>query len=227
MNRSVIILYICLSICFCSYLNAQNVEIKQDFSTWIGLRIEKKLPNNFEFSLEQQLRTWKNATKIDKYWATLGLNYKVNKNFELNGELRYIHSSNKWLRPQNSLRYALGIQFRCKIGKKIKLFYRLQYQQKFTHNHRAFTFEVNSATRHKVKVQLKHKKNHRFYFATELFIRSNLGIQAHLDKQRLSFGHKIKTKVGDFNSSIGCELNIPPKHFYSLFFVKIVYTISL
>jgi len=222
-NLVIIIIILSLS----NQLKAQNIAIKQDFGIWIGVKLDKELPNNFNLSLEQQLRTWKNTTRIDKYWAAMGLNYTINKNFKLNANLRYIHDSNKWQRPHNSIRYNLGIQFKIKMGKKFRFFYRIQYQQKFTHNHRAFTFKEVSATRHKIKLQFKPKKNHKFYCATELFIKSDLLTQNYFDKQRFILGDKIKREIGTFDVGIGCEVNLKPNHFSSFFFLKLIYTINL
>jgi hypothetical protein len=208
-------------------LKAQNIEIQQDFGIWFGFQLEKKLPNNFELSLEQQLRTWMNTTRIDKYWAAIDLKHTLNKNFSINASLRYIHDSNKWQRPHNSIRYNLGIQFKTKIGKKFRVFYRLQYQQKFTHNHSAFTLKKTTAIRHKIKLQLKHKKKHKFYFATELFTKPDLLTYNYFDKQRFILGDKINTKAGAFDTGVGCEINLRPNHFSSIFFLKLAYTINL
>ncbi|MGH1338046.1 MAG: DUF2490 domain-containing protein [Aureispira sp.] len=216
-----------LFLLFNTPLKSQNIEIQQDFSIWFGFQLEKKLPNNFELSLEQQLRTWMNTTRIDKYWAAVDLKHMLNKNFSINASLRYIHDSNKWQRPHNSLRYNLGIQFKRKISKKLRIFYRIQYQQKFTHNHRTFTFKETTATRHKIKLQLKIKKKNKFYFSTETFIRSDILTKNYFDKQRFLFGDKINTKIGSFDTGIGYEINLKPNHFSSIFFLKLAYTIDL
>ena len=209
------------------YNNAQNIQIDQDFGVWTGFKLQKDLPKKFDLSLEQQLRTWKNSTRIDKYWAELQLNYSINKNFRINGDIRYIHNSNKRRRPDNSLRYNLGIQLRLKIQKKLLFTFKAQYQQKFTYFYGAFSSTQTSSTRYKIKLRLKHNKYHKFYFSTELFVRSDLTSVPFLDKQRFNVGDNIKIKTGEFNVGIGYDVSLQRNDFFSLFFIKIIYTIKL
>ena len=62
---------------------SHTIQTKQDFGIWIGFRLEKDLPKKFDISLEQQVRTWRNTTRIDQYLVDLGLKYSINKNFTL------------------------------------------------------------------------------------------------------------------------------------------------
>lgn len=206
---------------------SQPIQTKQDFGIWIGFRLEKDLPKKFDISLEQQVRTWRNTTRIDQYLVDLGLKYKINKNFTLSGNARYIHDTNKFKNPENNFRYNLGIQFKLKIIKKLNFYLKSQYQQKFIYSVRSLSAERVSTLRHKIKLQLKYKKKHKFYFSTELFIRSSLVENPHFHKQRFNLGDKIKTKVGEFNAGIGYEFNVISSGFSSLFFLKLIYTIRL
>lgn len=216
-----------LLLCSSLYLKAQNIQIDQDFGIWTGFKLQKDLPKNFDLSLEQQLRTWKNSTKIDKYWAELQLNYSINKNFRINGDLRYIYNTNQGKRPDNSLRYNLGIQLRLKINKKFLFTFKAQFQQKFIYDYGAFAPKETSSTRYKVKLRFKYNKNHKFYFSTELFVRSDLTSVPFFDKQRFNIGDNIKIKTGEFNVGIGYDVSLQRNDFFSLFFIKIIYTIKL
>jgi len=220
-------LLILIVLFFSIHTKGQQIRTQQDFGMWIGLKLEKELPKGFEIFLEQQLRTWNNTTRIDSYLSELGLNYSVNKNFKLLGSFRYIHDTNKWGSPENNVRYNLGIQLKLKFSKKFFFFYKAQYQQKFINNYQTTIPKRVSAVRHKIKLQMKHKKNHKFYCSTELFIQSNLTAVPHFNKQRFNFGDKIKTKVGVFDTGIGCEINLQANDFASFFFLKLVYTINL
>lgn len=220
-------LLLILLLCSSVYLNAQKIHNHQDFGIWTGFSLRKDLPKKFEVALEQQLRTWKNSTRIDKYWAELQLNYSINKNFRINADLRYIHNSNQRKRPDNSLRYNLGIQLRLKIYKKLLFTFKAQYQQKTTYLHNAFAPNKTSSTRYKIKLRLKHNKYHTFYFSTELFVRSDLTSVAFFDKQRFNIGDNIKIKTGEFNVGLGYDISLQRNDFFSLFFIKIIYTIKL
>jgi hypothetical protein len=209
------------------YTKAQNIQTQQDFGIWIGVKLEKKLPAGFELSLEQQLRTWKNSTKIGSSVSELGVNYTINKLFKLNGGFRYIYDTNRFRSPQSNFRYNLGIQLKLKISKKFTFYYKAQYQQKFIHDYKTTTPTRVSAVRHKIKLQMKYKKIHKFYFSTESFIESDITTTPYFKKQRFNLGDKIKTKAGVFDTGIGYEVNLQSNYFTSFFFLKLIYIISL
>lgn len=209
------------------YTKAQHIHTHQDFGIWIGIKIEKKLPLGFGLSFEQQLRTWKNTTRIASTVSELGIIYSINKNFKLSGNFRYIHDTNKWQSPEDNLRYNLGIQLKLKIIKNFYFYYKAQYQQKFIHDYKTTTPTRVSAVRQKIKLQLKYKKKHKFYISTESFIESDVTTTPFFKKQRINLGDKIKTKVGVFDTGLGYEINLKSNDFTSFFFLKLIYTISL
>jgi len=212
------------------FLYGQQIRAEQDFGIWLGLLVKKELPEKFELSLEQQLRTCLNTTRLDDYWAEFGVNYTINKNFRLYGNLRYIHDVKKTKQTENSLRYNFDLEFRTKIKKNYQIKYRFRYQQKFIDFFQAkYTkiAEKESAIRNKIKFVFRYKKVHRFYVSTDLFVRSKVFREAYLDKLRFSLGDKIKTKVGKFNLAFGYEVNLQPSDPFSFFFLKVVYSINL
>jgi len=212
------------------FLYGQQIRAEQDFGIWLGLLVKKELPEKFELSLEQQLRTCLNTTRLDDYWAEFGVNYTINKNFRLYGNLRYILDVKKTKQTENSLRYNFDLEFRTKIKKNYQIKYRFRYQQKFIDFFQAkYTkiAEKESAIRNKIKFVFRYKKVHRFYVSTDLFVRSKVFREAYLDKLRFSLGDKIKTKVGKFNLAFGYEVNLQPSDPFSFFFLKVVYSINL
>lgn len=226
MNKLLVLILMLVS----SSIYAQQLKSQQDFGIWVGLMVKKELPENFEISLEQQLRTSFNSTRIDDYWVELGTNYTINKNFRLNGNLRYIYDVKRTKETENSLRYNLDLEFRTKIKKKYKISYRARYQERFIdllRQPRATVAARESAVRNKIKLVFKYKKVHDFYFSTELFIKSQIFREAYLEKLRFFLGDKIKTKIGKFNLAVGYEFNLQPNDSFSFFFLKMIYTIEL
>lgn len=223
-NKVLLILLLLLS---SIYAKAQHIQTRQDFGIWFGVKVEKKLPKRFRLSFEQQLRTWRNTTRIASSISELGITYAINKNFKLNGSFRYIHDTNKWQSPEDNLRYNLGIQLKLKIIKNFHFYYKAQYQQKFVHDYKTTTPIRVSATRQKIKLQLKYKKMHKFYFSTESFIESDITTTPFFKKQRFNLGDKIKTKIGVFDTGIGYEINLQSHHFSSFVFFKLIYIIEL
>lgn len=213
-----------------AHTHAQQIKIKQDFGVWVGVVVKKKLPQNFQLSLEQQFRTCQNSSVVDAYLADLGLNYTINKNFRLHGNFRYIHDVQKWKPTENSLRYNFDLEFRTKFSKKFKLSYRLRYQQKFIdlfQPEQTIITRKKSTVRNKLKFTYKYKKTHQFYCSTELFVSTTPHQETHLDKLRFNIGNKIKTVIGQFNFAVGYEVNLQPQDALSFFFIKMIYSIEL
>lgn len=228
-NNKILALIFIFFIPFFSY--AQNKIIEQDFGIWLGVLIKKDLIKKFELTLEQQVRTCKNTTKIDTYFAELGFNYTINKNFKLNSNFRYVHDQKKWKNPENSLRYNLDILFKIKINKKFRLGYRARYQQKFIgffDDHATIINRNKITLRNKIKLKFNYNKKHHFYFSTDFFITSSAFKEASLNKIRFMIGDKIKTKIGKFNIGFGYALNFHHHHPPSSFiFLKGIYIINL
>ncbi len=211
--------------------SAQQIQVQQDLGTWLGVKIEKELPHNFALSLEQQLRTRYNATKLDRYFAELGVQYDINENFRLTGILRYIHKKEMLEGVANQLRYNIDLQLRLPLSKKWRLSYRARYQQLFRDAFRmqrpSPLVRRNNAHRHRVKVRCKARKKHQCYALAELFVGSSTFREAYLDQLRLSIGDKIKTKVGAFNVALGYEYSLQPQEQFSFFFAKLIYELEL
>lgn len=213
-----------------SNLQAQQIQVQQDFGAWVGLKIEKEVLQGFEISLEQQVRTNTNSTQLDDYWAELGLNYTINKHFKLNGNLRYIYDVKRRKNTENSLRYHIDLEYRTPLTKGWKIYYRARFQQKFLNLleiRRLDRTPIVSTNRHRLKVRWKYNKHHKFYVLAELFIRSQVYKKAYIDQLRFCVGDKIKTKIGVFNLGLGYEHSLQATAPFSFFFAKIVYTIKL
>jgi hypothetical protein len=208
-------------------LQAQDVQAQRDFGAWMGIQLKKELPKDVEWSLEQQVRTWQNSMRLDQYFVELGLQYKINKNFSLRGNLRYIHDTNQRQHPENAFRYNLDVQFKIAPRKKWHLYYRARYQQRFSYAKRAFGPRIVSVTRHRIKTQVKFKKHHKLYAGVELFVRTAPLQTTYLDQLRFSLGDKIKTKLGVLDVGAGYEVNLQPQEPFAFFFVKAIYKLSL
>ena len=226
MNRAaIIILYLLLS----SSLFSQQIKVMRDFGVWGGINIEKKLCTNFEINLEQQLRYYSNATKFDDYIIDFGSKYRMNENFKLGANFRYTYNARRWKETENNYRYNFDLHYKGNISKKIKLYYRLRYQQEFVNLFSEYqsTNIHYSAIRNKIKVQYSVSKMNKLYISGELYRLIETFKEPYFNIIRFHLGDNIKTKIGSFNCSFGYAQEINTNAPLSFFFLKTIYTLKL
>ena len=212
-------------------LFSQEIKVTRDFGIWIGVDIEKKVFNNFDLNLEQQIRTFKNTSKIDDYLLDLGLKYPINKQFVIGTNLRYIYNRKRVTERENNFRYNLDIEYKKKIKPRLNFRYRLRYQKEYVNLFSGFFAPApkniySSSVRNKVKLTFKYNKTNRFFLSSELFRLSKLFREPYFNKVRFYLGDEIKTIIGKFDCSIGFEKELHPNNPYSFIFFKTIYTIK-
>lgn len=74
---------------------------EKDFGIWYGVSAEHKLKHKFEIDLSADVRTFKNASKVDEAFLEGGLAYNLNKYLTVRGSYRL----NKNLEKNNSYYY--------------------------------------------------------------------------------------------------------------------------
>lgn len=226
MKKTIIILYLFIS----NFLFSQQIKVTRDFGIWGGVNIEKKLNKNFQINLEQQLRFYTNITKFDDYIIDLGGKYKMNKNFKLGANLRFVHNQKRTKEAENNLRYNLDLNYNGEISKKLKFYYRLRYQQTFVNffsSHQSNTNVKKSSVRHKTSIQHKINKKNKVYFSGELFRLIEQFREPYFNKVRFYIGDKFKSKIGKFNCALGYEQEINTDNPLSFFFIKTIFTLKL
>ena len=104
----------------CSQLLAQT----NDFGTWAGIYLEKKLKKKITARIGQNHRLNENSTKLNNTFPEIGLSYRRNKNLKFTCNYRYIlRNENK-----NTNRFNFDLSFRKKINKSIRFINRFRYQ---------------------------------------------------------------------------------------------------
>ena len=161
-----IVTIIILYLIFSKTLFSQQIKVTRDIGAWGGVTIEKEISRGFKINLDQQLRFYTNATKFDDYIIDLGGKHTMNKNFKLGANLRYTYNAKRWKNSENNYRYNLDLKFKSNLTRKLKLHYRLRYQQEyvnlFTEYHS--TNIHYSGVRNKLLIQYKANKKNEFYF---------------------------------------------------------------
>jgi hypothetical protein len=220
-------------IVFCLLLSkthfSQQIKVTNDIGAWATANIKKKIAKNFVINLEQQLRFYENAVKFDDYIIDFGGKYKMNKNFKLGVNLRYTYNAKRSAESDNNYRYNLDLNYKGNVSKKLNFSYRLRYQQEFVNLLSEYkkTNVHYSGVRNKVKIKYDINKKNRIYVSGELFRLIETFKDPYFNKVRFYLGDEIKTKIGDFNCSIGYEQEINIDYPLSFFFLKISYGLKL
>lgn len=110
---------------------AQNTDVR----LWAGIQLEKKIIKNLSVHINGQARFIENVSDLGSYIGELGVSYKMNKHWEIEGYYRYI-GKRDWkpnkeiyvLEPRH--RFYANIIYDHKIG-KLKFENRLRYQNQF------------------------------------------------------------------------------------------------
>jgi hypothetical protein len=207
----------------------QQIKVTRDCGIWGGFNVEKKLSKDVEINLEQQLRFYSNATKLDDYIIDFGGKYTLNKNFRLGANVRYIYDAKRWKDAENNFRYNFDLHYNGNISAKLKLFYRVRYQKEFVElfaDHLT-PYDYYSGIRHKLKMRYNLNKKNKLFISGELFRLMETFKTPFYNKLRFEFGNEMKTGIGIFNFAFGYEQEINTNYPLSFFYLKTIYTLKL
>ena len=209
-------------------LYAQEIKVVRDFGVWMGLSTKKNVLSDFNLTLEHQIRTFNNSSKLDDYLFDARLKYDINKKFGLTGGLRYVHNTKRIESTENNIRLNLDIEYQKKIAKKTQIKYRLRAQQEFV-NAYLFFFRngqqkvTSSSIRNKLKISFKGPKKIKLYSSIEVFRLIEVFREPYFNKFRLVIGNEINNKI---DVSIGIEKELSSNHPYSFWFLKTIYKLK-
>lgn len=212
-------------------LYAQQVKVIRDFGVWFGLIYEKKISKDFDLNLEQQIRTFKNSSLLDDSFSDLGLQYSINKHFDLATNVRYIYDAKRVKEPENNFRYNFDIEYKKTIRPRLNFRYRLRYQKEYVDLFSGFFAPApqkiySLSVRNKVRLIFKYNRTNRFFFSSEIFRLSELFREPYFNKARFFIGDKINSKIGRFDLAIGFEQEIGTEYPSSFFLIKTIYRIK-
>ncbi|MDF1574420.1 MAG: DUF2490 domain-containing protein [Bacteroidales bacterium] len=117
-----------LLILLTNLLGAQDLKVVRDLHLWTGATIEKKVGKDWVLSLEEEIRFKHNISEINNYHTGLGLRYRINKNFALEGGYRYTRDKKSDRSFENLTRYHLDLRYAGRMN-PVSITYRLRYQK--------------------------------------------------------------------------------------------------
>jgi hypothetical protein len=220
--RSYVFLALAAGFFFSLPLNAQV----NDAGLWTSVKLETKVVKDLTASIIQEFRFYENITELGAYYTEAGLEYKINKHFQI--EANYRFTQKRKVENYYSIRHRFGIDL--KYSKKIKPFelkYRIRFQNQYADIGRSEDGGVPEYyLRNKLSLQWDLKKAYTPYVSVELFsplnyprmyafdnIRSMAGIEYAFTKH-----HKI-----DVYYMIHKEVNVSLPFTYYVFGIGYIY----
>ena len=180
-----------------------------DAGLWTSVKVETELVKNLNASILQEFRFNENITELGAFYTEAGLDYKINKHFQV--EVNYRFSQKRQVENYYSLRHRFSIDL--KYSKKLKPFelkYRIRFQDQYADIGRSKDGGVPEYyLRNKLSLQWDLKKAYTPYVSVELFsplnyprfyafdnIRSTAGVEyAFTKRHKLDLYYMIHKEV--------------------------------
>ena len=223
-NRSILIYIFPVLIFLSNGILAQETKVVKDFELWSGVEIEKSIKKDWNIHFKEEIRLQKDASQINTIFSQLGIDYRINKNFSLEGRYRYIKNQNKLGIYEDHSRYSLGIDYKGAL-RNFSIKYRLRYQKKveslkLLDNNELFEKNV----RNRITVEYKRFKNIKPFISAELFQLHQLYETPKFDFIRYQAGLSYDVgPIGKFKVSYGIERELEDALPFTNFILSINY----
>lgn len=115
---------------FLTIIFSKSFSQNQDFETWTGITIKKRISSKTELKLREEIRLSENSLQINNVFTDFGVLYKISESFNAGIYYRYIRKSN-YPNFINQHKIYGDIEYNKPINNFI-LKYRLRFQTKYS-----------------------------------------------------------------------------------------------
>ena len=109
-------------------LLAQETKVVSDLHLWTGVELEKNFAKDWTVSLGEEVRFKHDISELNNYFTELGIRYRINKNFALQGNYRFTRDRKQDQSYENLSRYNFDLRYKGKLD-FLTIKYRLRYQK--------------------------------------------------------------------------------------------------
>jgi hypothetical protein len=186
------------------YNSFTAISQQDDARLWLKAGIEKKFSQKLSLELEACTRIGENYSRMESYFGSLGLNYKIRKHFKCG--VAYRHSAKREITPFffERNRGSVWFSYKNKLYKRLYFENRLLYQKQYS----AMTtsekgYLPSNYLRNKLELLLNLKKKYSPYVATELY-------------------YQVKYQKSEINRvryTLGCNYNFDKHHKISIYYM--------
>lgn len=185
-------------------LSAQDTKVVQDLQLWTGAGIEKTWKKTWTLSLQEEIRFKQDISEINNFFTEAGLQYRINKNFALEGGYRVTRDRKSDGNYETLTRYNLDLRYKGRLD-FITIYYRLRYQKEvegFNLLDQAADFE--KYVRHRIRIRYNDLQKIKPYVSAELFQLFRPDYNAELKYIRVVGGLVYEPgKIGSFDFGFG------------------------
>lgn len=169
----------------------------QDLGLWTGVSTDYQLSKSLALHANAQVRFSDNIQVTRAYLGELGLSYKLTKHLKVSGFYRYTgrlklnRETETWYyRPYH--RFYGELSYDQKLGKFLKLDYRLRYQNQFKDDNDAVVAD-KSYLRNKLELSFRNSSRFTPFVSADLFYRIDQGDGSRgFDQVRYKAGTNIQ-----------------------------------
>lgn len=185
-------------------LKAQDTTVVRDLLLWSGVKIEKTFAKDWTLSLEEEIRFKQNISEVNNFFTEIGLRYRINKNFALQGNYRFTLDKKRDQSYESLSRYNLDLRFKGKLD-DISIHYRLRYQKEVQGMN---LFDMNSFyikhVRNRISIRYNNIRTLTPYISAEIFQAFTPYLQPQFDYYRFLAGIRYEpAEIGEFKLAWG------------------------
>ena len=204
---------------------SQESKAIQDLQLWTGIKVEKTFAKDWTVSLEQELRLRHNISEISNYFTELGLRYKINRNFALEGDLRFTRDKKRDNSYVNYMRYNFDLRYKGRLD-FLTIYYRMRYQKEAEGMD---VFDMNALYvkqfRNRITLSVNSLEKIEPYVSAELFQIFTPHYRSQLEYYRVVAGIRYEPgKIGEFDLAWGFNRELSSTVPAMIYMIKINYT---
>ncbi len=204
---------------------SQESKAINDLQLWSGIKVEKTFAKDWTVSLEQELRLKHNISEINNYFTELGIRYKINRNFALEGDLRFTRDKKKDNSYENYLRYNFDLRYKGRLD-FLTIYYRMRYQKEAEGMD---VFEMNALYvkhfRNRITLSINSLKKIEPYVRAEIFQVFTPHYRSQFEYYRIIAGIRYEPgNIGEFDLGWGFNRELSSSQPAMIYMFKINYT---
>jgi len=179
-------------------LYAQETKVVSDLRLWTGVQIEKSFAKSWSLSLQEEFRFKHDISELSNFFTDVGLRYRINKNFALEGGYRITRDKKSDGSFETLTRYNLDLRYRGRLD-FISIYYRLRYQKE-VEDFNLFDqgAEYEKYVRNRIRIRYNDFKKFKPYVSAELFQLVRMNYYPELHYIRVLGG--VRYEPGNFGS---------------------------
>ena len=206
-------------------VSAQETKVVKDLRLWTGVRIRKTFADNWTLSLQEEIRLKENMSQINYFFTEVGLRYRINKNFALQGDIRFTQDKKGDNSYKALTRYNFDLRYKGRL-KYMSIHYRIRYQNE-VEGWNVFDQDTDYERqfRNRISLRVNALKHIVPYASAEIFQTFSPYEYPHFDYYRIILGMRFEPgNFGEFNLGWGFNRELTSDYPAMVFLFKLNYT---